>query len=155
MRTARGVLLVLAALAVSGTAMLPVGLAAAKPPTIVHVAGQVAGFLPAPCNCSVVVFLAVSAQGGATSLEGSGIGHATTGATNHFSLTGSTDGDLVDLLGSVVKSTSPPIEGSPVHIEADTTTGEVTFTLGPLAGGPFVGQTFVFVGSGTVVVAND
>jgi hypothetical protein len=61
----------------------------------------------------------------------------------------------VVLSGEVTKSTSPPIVGSGVRIDADTTTGDVTFTLGPLAGGPFAGQTFVFVGSGTVVVTND
>jgi hypothetical protein len=45
--------------------------------------------------------------------------------------------------------------GSGVQIDADTTTGDLTFTLGPLAGGPFAGQTFVFVGSGTVAITNE
>jgi hypothetical protein len=100
------------------------------------------------------VHIAANAKGDAASLVGAGTSHASTGATNHFSLSGFTAGSTVVLSGTVTKSTVAPLEGSPVTIEADAATGNFTFTLGPIAGGPFAGQTLVFVGLGTVVITN-
>lgn len=153
MKATRIALLLLAALAVQ-TAVFPVPATPAKPVTTAHVAGQATGFLPAPCNCTVVVFIAASATGSPALLQGSGVNHATTGSTNHFSLLGSTDGTTVALSGVIEKSTSPFLVGSPVSLEGNVETGAVTFTLVP-HGGPFVGQTLVFIGSGTVVVTKD
>jgi hypothetical protein len=145
-------LLLLATLAIQTVFPIPATLA--KPVTTAHVAGQATGFLPAPCNCAVVVFIAASATGSRESLDGSGVNHATTGSTNHFSLAGSTDGTTVALSGVIEKSTSPFLVGSTVSLEGDVDTGAVTLTLVP-HGGPFVGQTLVFNGSGTVVVTKD
>lgn len=121
----------------------------------VHISGRASGSLPAPCNCVADIVVAVNAAGTADALEGSGINHPSTGAINRFSVTGTTDGSLVVLSGTIFQSTFPPLVGSPVEIEADAATGELTFTLGPIAGGPFAGQTLVFVGSGHVVITGD
>ena len=119
--------------------------------TTVHLVGDATGFLPAPCNCTAGIVIAVHARGRDDSLEGAGTTHATTGATNLFELTGSVTGPILILSGTIIHSTVPPIEGSPVEIEANTTTGAFRFTLGPLAGGAFVGQTLVFEGRGNVI----
>ena len=151
MRISRIVLFLLVSVPVSGAA-LPISNASAAASTTVIIAGQATGFLPAPCNCLVTVYLAAQASGSATSLEGAGTNHATTGVTNHFTLSGATAGSTVTLSGSIDRSTAAYLIGSRVTINADSTTGAFTFTLGPITGGPFAGQTFVFVGSGTVLI---
>ena len=74
------------------------------------------------------------------------------GAHSYWPATGSIDGDVVTLGGVVSDSNTPFLVGSPVEVEADSTTGAMTFRLGPQAGGPFVGQTIVFTGVGTVKI---
>ncbi len=144
--------LLLVSLVALAVVLMPVSLASAEQMITAHVAGKATGVLPAPCNCNVEVTIAANARGSAASLEGLGTNHASTGATNHFTLSGSTTGSLVTLSGIIVKSTFPPMVGSPVTITGDLETGGLTFTLGPIAGGPFKDETVVFAGSGTVVV---
>ena len=147
-----GMGLLLVSLVALGVVLMPVPLASAEPMITAHVAGKATGVLPAPCNCNVQVAIAANARGSAASLEGSGTNHASTGFTNHFTLSGSTTDSLVSLSGNIVRSNFPPLVGSPVTITANVETGILTFTLGPMAGGTFEGQTVVFTGSGTVVV---
>lgn len=135
--------------------LVPISPASAEQMITAHVAGKAAGFLPAPCNCDVGVTIAANVRGSAASLEGTGTNHASTGVTNHFTLSGSTTDSLVSLSGTIVKSTFPPMVGSPVTITTNVETGDLEFTLGPIAGGPFAGQTVHFVGSGTVVVTGE
>jgi hypothetical protein len=153
MRNARLVLL--------GIATAVLGLLAPTPPpaaadslTTVHITGEGSGFLPAPCTCQASVILAVHGRGDDVSLTGSGTAHASTGATNLFELTGSISDSIVSLSGTVYQSSFPILEGSSVEIEADTTTGVVTFTLTP-DGGPFNGIPLIFVGSATIVVTGN
>jgi hypothetical protein len=126
--------------------------ASAAPMTTVSVVGEATGFLPAPCNCTAGIVIAINVRGSAGSLQGAGTNHATTGVTNRFQLTGSITGPIVLLSGTIIRSTTPAIEGSPIEIEADATTGAMRVTLGPLAGGVFAGQTLVFEGSATVLI---
>jgi Flp pilus assembly protein TadG len=144
--------LLLISLVALGVVLMPVSPVSAEPMITAHVAGKATGVLPAPCNCNVEVTIAANARGSAASLEGSGTNHASTGATNHFTLTGSTTGSLLYLSGNIVKSNFPPLVGTPVTITANVESGTLTFTLGPIAGGTFEGQTVVFAGSGTVVI---
>lgn len=147
----RLVLLALTTIALALVALPHRGVAAASMNTV-HVVGKATGFLPAPCNCIAGIVIAIDARGSDDSFEGSGTTHATTGATNLFDVTGSVTGSTVILSGTVFQSTIPPVEGSPVQIEADSTTGALRFTLGPIAGGVFAGQTLVFDGAGNVIV---
>jgi len=144
--------LLLVSLVALAVVLMPISPVSAEQMITAHVAGKATGILPAPCNCNVKVNIAANARGSAASLEGLGTNHASTGATNHFTLSGSTTGSLVTLSGIIVKSTFSPMVGSPVTITGDVETGVLTFTLGPIAGGPFEGQTVVFAGSGTVAV---
>jgi hypothetical protein len=122
--------------------------------TTVHIIGEATGFLPAPCSCPASIVIAVNARGDVPSLTGSGTTHASTGTTNLFELTGSISGSTISLSGTVYQSSFPILEGSLVEIEADTTTGEVIFTLTP-DGGPFKDIPLVFEGSVNVLVTGD
>ena len=124
--------------------------------TTVHVVGDAAGLLPPPYNSPVGIHITVDVQGGSVAaLEGSGASHATTRANNVYHLTGSVIGTVVQLSGTIVKSDDKFLEGSPAEVEADTTTGTLTVTLGPLAGGPLAGQTLVLEGSGMAFVTGN
>jgi hypothetical protein len=74
------------------------------------------------------------------------------GAHSYWPATGSIAGSLVTLGGVVADSNAPLLIGSPVKLEADSSTGAMTLTFGPLAGGPFAGQTIVADGFGSVKV---
>jgi hypothetical protein len=102
----------------------------------------------------VLIFqVKVVAQGDdASSLAGEGRLFGSGGAHNYWPAVGSIDGDVVTLGGVVEDSNAADLIGSPVEIEANSSTGAMTLTFGPLAGGPFAGQTIVADGVGTVKI---
>jgi hypothetical protein len=126
----------------------------AEPPTTVNVQGTGSFHLPAPCNCHVGVFLEAHASGDAASLQGMGVNRATTGSVNQWEFAGSASSTSVQLSGIVVDSTVWYLVDSRGIVTADEATGEITFTLGPLAGGPFRGMIFQIPLSGTVRINN-
>jgi hypothetical protein len=71
------------------------------------------------------------------------------GAHGYGPATGSITGNLVTLSGVLTESNIGLI-GTPVELEANSSTGAITVTLGPLSAGPFVGQTIVVDGFGSV-----
>jgi hypothetical protein len=101
----------------------------------------------------VTLDVKVTAQGDTASLlVGQGRHFASVGPKNYWPATGSIDGNVVTLGGVVSDSNTDFLIGSPVVVEADSTTGAMTVRFGPLAGGPFVGQTLVHTGVGTVTI---
>lgn len=128
---------------------------AAGPLTTVHIAGEAFGLLPAPCNCTSGMVIAINVKGRDGLLDGSGTTHASPGATNQLVLSGSVTGSQVVLVGMITQSNVPAIEDSPVRVEADITTGAVRVTLGPLAGGVFRGRTLQFDGSAHVIATSN
>jgi len=128
--------------------------AIAKADPTVIVTGRVDGFLPAPCNCNADVNMTVVARGDSSALIASGVGHASTGVTNSFELNGSVVDSNITLNGTIVRSTSSFLVGSPVRIEANADTEEITYTMWPV-GGPFKGLTLVFTGAGKVIVTDN
>jgi hypothetical protein len=126
----------------------------AEPLTTVNVQGSGSFHLPSPCNCHVGIILEAQASGDAASLHGTGVNRATTGSVNRWEFSGSASGTGVEFSGVVVASTAWYLVGSRGIVTADEATGEITFTLGPLAGGPFQGMIFQIPLSGTVRVNN-
>lgn len=124
----------------------------AAAPTNVVIAGSVNGALPAPCNCPVTVYVSIVASGVPTSLSGSGVAHASTGATNRFDVAGSVVGGTATLAGTILNSTAWYLVGTPIVVVADTASGSISYTMGPITAGPFRGKTLTFVGDGTVLV---
>ncbi len=91
------------------------------------------------------------ASGTASSLSGGGTDSPPPAASPHgnpgvcqFPLAGSTDGTTVTLSGTVTQSSIHSLIGLPVTITADTSTGFITFHIGP----------FTVSGTGTVVIRN-
>jgi len=126
----------------------------AEPLTTVNVQGSGSFHLPAPCNCHVGIILEAQASGDATALHGAGVNRATTGSVNRWEFVGSADGTGVELSGVVEASTAWYLVGSRGLVTADEATEEITFTLGPIAGGPFRGMIFQIPLSGTVRINN-
>lgn len=125
-----------------------VAVAAAGPKVVVE--GTLYGWLPAPCSCTIPVYLSAQASGPAGALTGMGVTHSSTGPTYRFDLSGAVDESAVTLSGTIYKSTASFLIGTPVSLTADASTGEVTYNLGPLVAGVFAGQTLVFSGPGVV-----
>ena len=73
------------------------------------------------------------------------------GAHSYAPVTGSLVGDIVTLSGELTES-NIGLVGTPVVLEANSSSGAITVTLGPRSGGPFVGTTTVFEGFGKVKV---
>lgn len=88
----------------------------------------------------------------ASSLVGDGRHFGSGGAHNYWLASGSIDGNVVTLAGVVADSNRAFLIGSPVEIQADSATGAMTLTFGPLAGGPFAGATIVADGVGRVKI---
>ena len=112
------------------------------------------GFRP---NGTAVTFQVkvVAAGDDASSLAGNGRHFGSSGAHNYWPAAGSINGNVVTIGGVVAESNSAFLIGSPVEVQADSTTGAMTLTFGPLADGPFVGQTIVANGVGTVKIRTD
>ena len=158
MKTKRSVLLSLASIALAATAVVA-GSATAGPPATSAVSVEVqaqdlAGFRP---NGTAVTFQVkvVAAGDDASSLDGNGRHFGSGGAHSYWPAAGSIDGNVVTIGGVVAESNSAFLIGSPVEIQADSSTGAMTLTFGPLAGGPFVGQTIVANGAGTVKIRTE
>jgi hypothetical protein len=71
-----------------------------------------------------------------------------------IAVAGSIEGHTLILSGCIVRGIdTPELKGSPVKLVADSNSGEIAFTLGPIAGGlPLSGLTFVFTGEGTISI---
>lgn len=106
-----------------------------------------------PNGVAVDVNVNAQAQGADPSaLIGDGRHFASTGAHSYWPASGSTDGTRVTLSGAVADSNTPFLIGSPVVVEADASTDAITLRFGPLAGGPFAGQTLIFSGTGKATI---
>jgi len=106
-----------------------------------------------PDGSTVEFMVKVVAEGAdASSLVGEGRHFGSGGALNYWPATGSIDGSVVTLGGVVTDSNTPFLIGSPVDVEADSSTGATTLTFGPLAGGRFAGETIVADGVGMVSI---
>jgi hypothetical protein len=90
-----------------------------------------------------------------SSLTGEGRHFASTGSHNYWPASGVLNGTVVTLSGTVNDSNVSYLIGSPVEVVADSATEEITLTFGPLPGGPFVGATLVFTGTGRVKISTD
>lgn len=120
--------------------------AAAAPPTVVTIAAQLIG-------PSGTVTLQAHLRGTPDALVGTGTGaHHDLASEARFELAGALDGSLVTLSGTVTQAGVAFLLGTPVEVTADSARGVVTHTFGPIAGGPPVGATLTFAGSGAVVV---
>jgi len=73
------------------------------------------------------------------------------GAHGYGPTAGSVVGNIVTLSGEFTES-NIGLAGTPVKVEANSSTGAITLTLGPRSSGPFVGTTTVFDGFGSVKI---
>ena len=73
------------------------------------------------------------------------------GAHGYGPTTGSFVGNTVTLSGEFTES-NIGLAGTPVKVEANSSSGAITLTLGPRSSGPFIGTTTVFDGFGSVKV---
>ena len=140
--------LVAATTAVSGATAEP---SASSAIAVAIEADTLTGLRP---NGTTVIYELNATAGGAdaSSLRGAVQQFGSGGANSFWSATGSVDGSIVTLAGVVAGSNATFLIGSPVQLEADSSSGAMTLTFGPLAGGPFVGQTIVAQGVGTVQI---
>ena len=106
----------------------------------------------APDGTTVTVQVKAVAQGvNASSLAGELRLFRAGGAHGYAPTTGSLVGNIVTLSGVLTESTIG-LAGTPIELEANSSTGAITVTLGPRSGGPFVGTTTVFEGYGSVKI---
>jgi len=139
------------------TALVAVLVAAApahaEGPTIVSITGSVSSNDPFP---AIVRIQATVIGEDPDTLAGAGhhtVLFAGGGFAEHSKWTlteGAVHGTSVVLSGFVTKSTAP-LEGTPVQLEADGTTGALTLTVGPFTGG-FPGLIVTSQGFGNVVI---
>jgi hypothetical protein len=109
-----------------------------------------------PNGTTVVFHLQATAAGpNPSSLHGAARQVGSGGALSYWPATGSVDGNIIALAGVVAGSNASFLVGSPMELEADSSTGAMTLTFGPLAGGPFAGQTIVAQGVGSVSIRTD
>lgn len=136
--------------------MLGASIVRAAPPTTVTIAGYVSGNDPFP---SLLRIAATVIGKDPDTLAGGG--HHTVlfpsgGFAEHsmWSITeGATDGTSVVLVGYISKSTAP-IEGTPIRLEADISTGALILTVGPFTD-VFPGLIVTSEGFGTVVITGE
>lgn len=133
----------LAVLCGATTLVLAASPAVAAPPTNVHISGEVTlapGFS---------VQLTANAKGTPDSLSGQGVDSTfhgvgpPPGTCTFDNLTGSISGTVVTLHGSVTQSSDKSLIGTPVWIEADASTGAISFNFGG----------FILTGTGNVHIA--
>ena len=106
-----------------------------------------------PDGSTVQIQLRAIVEGaGASSLQGEGKHFGSGGAHSEWAWSGSVDGDRVTLTGLITDSNAPFLVGVPGELVADAATGQVTLTFGPLAGGPFEGESITVDGPGRVIV---
>ena len=106
----------------------------------------------APNGATVKIQVKVVVEGeNASSLAGELRLFRAGGAHGYGSTTGSLVGNIVTLSGELTESTIGLV-GTPIELEANSSTGAITVTLGPRSGGPFVGTTTVFDGFGSVKI---
>ena len=91
---------------------------------------------------------------GQEELTGTGVGfHRDFRSRANFVLKGRVEGETLDLSGTVSKAGAPCLLGTAVTVVADTLTGAVSHTLGPIScPGPFYGEVLTFQGAGRVVL---
>lgn len=86
-----------------------------------------------------------------SSLTGTGRHTGSGGIVAEWSVTGGfISGDVVTLSGVVTAINNPVYLGSLGTVVGNVSTGAITFSFGPLAGGRFAGQTIVGQGVGNV-----
>ena len=106
----------------------------------------------APDGSTVTVQVkAVVAGENASSLAGELRLFRAGGARGYGPTTGSLVGNIVTLSGELTQSTIG-LAGTPIKLEANSSSGAITVTLGPRSAGPFVGTTTVFEGFGSVKI---
>lgn len=106
----------------------------------------------APNGTTVTVQVKAVAEGeNASSLTGEVRLFRAGGAHGYGTITGSLVGNIVTLSGVLTES-NIGLVGTPIELEADSSSGAITVTLGPRSGGPFVGTTTVFDGFGSVKI---
>jgi hypothetical protein len=88
-----------------------------------------------------------------SSLAAGGRIEGSNGAISEWSGTCTVSGDVVTLIGSITDSNNALLVGSAIELIGDASTNDVTFVFGPLAGGPFAGQTIDAAGPGKVAIA--
>lgn len=88
-----------------------------------------------------------------SSLTGTGRHTGSGGIVAEWSVTGGfISGDVVTLSGVVTAINNPALLGSLGTVVGNASTGAITFSFGPLAGGRFAGQTIVGEGFGNVKI---
>lgn len=130
-------------------------LAVAAPPATSSVAIEIqaqhlTGLRPDGSMAKVQVKAVVQGED-ASSLAGESRVFGARGAHGYGPVTGSRAGDVVTLSGVLTES-NIGLVGTPVALEADSSSGAITVTLGPFTAGPFVGQTIVVDGVGRVKI---
>lgn len=136
-------------------AITAASLALAGPPATSSVAVEVqaqllTGLRPDGTTATIWVKAVVHGED-ASSLAGEARLFGAQGAHGYWPATGSLVGNLVTLSGVLTES-NVGLVGSPVELEANTSTGAITVTVGPLTAGRFVGQTIVVDGFGSVKI---
>jgi hypothetical protein len=149
----RFVLLVLSFALVGATTA--VSLATAGPPTTSSVAVEIQSQdltgVPPQGGTATVQLKALVSGADASSLAGEFRLFRAGGAHGYGPTAGSVVGNIVTLSGEFTES-NIGLAGTPVNVEANSSTGAITLTLGPRSSGPFVGTTTVFDGFGSVKV---
>ncbi len=150
----RSVILVVSAALVGATAAA--SLAMAGPPATSSVAVEIqaqdlTGVAPDGSTATGIQVKAVLQGEDASSLAGEIRLFRVGGAHSYAPTTGSLVGNIVTLSGVLTKSNIGFV-GTPVALEANSSSGAITVTLGPRSSGPFVGTTTVFDGFGSVKI---
>lgn len=87
----------------------------------------------------------------ASSLAGEARLFGAQGAHGYWPATGSISGNVVTLSGVLTES-NIGLVGTPVELEANSSSGAMTVTLGPFSAGPFAGATLVVDGFGSAKI---
>ena len=138
-------------------AIAAANLAMAGPPATSSVAVEIqaqdlTGVRPWDGNTAKVQVKAVVQGDDASSLAGDARVFGAGGAHGYGTATGSLVGNVVTLSGVLTES-NIGLVGTPVELEANSSTGAITLTIGPFTGGPpSVGQTLVVDGFGSVKI---
>jgi len=106
-----------------------------------------------PDGSTVLIDIKLEVVGSDTSsLTGTGRHFGSGGTHAYWDVTGSIDGNILTLVGTVQDTNNPVYLGSPIQVIADLDSEFVTFAFGPLTGGPFEGHTIVTQGAGRIQI---